>query len=204
VEFVTARVDQRTVTTPFGAEETLTSDLVPVDVDAVLFWLVWDPKRAVTDVEDYPRAISWVAQTTLRTAVGSMSLAELATRREQLDQELRAAIEEKTEAWGVTILSVEIRDILIPKELQDAMSKEAQAERARNARVILAEVERDMSEMYSAAAEVYHRDEIALQLRTMSLVSESVKDNGGVVVVPSSFSDGFNNPAAEWLKKLQP
>jgi regulator of protease activity HflC (stomatin/prohibitin superfamily) len=202
VEFVTVRVDQRTVATPFGAEETLTSDLVPVDVDAVLFWMVWDPQKACIEVEDYPRAVSWIAQTTMRNAVGSMSLAELATRRDQLDQELREVIEHKTEAWGITILSVEIRDILIPKELQDAMSKEAQAERERNARIILAEVEQDISEMFASAAEVYHKDEIALQLRTMSLVYESVRNNGGVVVVPSAFSDGFNNPAGELVKKM--
>jgi hypothetical protein len=195
VEFVAARVDQRTMATPFGAEETLTSDLVPVDVDAVLFWMVWDPRKACTEVEDYPRAVSWIAQTTMRNAVGSLSIAELATRRDQLDHELQAIIEQKTEIWGITIISVEIRDILIPKELQDAMSKEAQAERERNARVILAEIEQDISEMFSGAAGVYRRDELALQLRTMSLVYESVKSsNGGVVVLPSAFGDSFNTP----------
>jgi regulator of protease activity HflC (stomatin/prohibitin superfamily) len=188
VEFVTVCVDQRTMATPFGAEETLTSDLVPVDVDAVLFWMVWDPQKACTEVEDYPRAVSWIAQTTMRNAVGSLSIAELATRRDQLDRELQTIIEQKTEVWGITIISVEIRDILIPKELQDAMSKEAQAERERNARVILAEIEQDISEMFSGAAKVYSKDELALQLRTMSLVYESVKSsNGGVVVLPSAF-----------------
>jgi regulator of protease activity HflC (stomatin/prohibitin superfamily) len=202
VEFIAARVDQRTIATPFGAEETLTSDLVPVDVDAVLFWMVWDPQKACTEVEDYPRAVSWIAQTTMRNAVGSLSIAELATRRDQLDSELQAIIEQKTEAWGITIISVEIRDILIPKELQDAMSREAQAERERNARIILAEVEQDISEMFSGAAAAYRDDAIALQLRTMSLVYESVKDNGGVVVIPSSFSDSFNNPVGELMEKL--
>jgi hypothetical protein len=195
VEFVAVRVDQRTVATPFGAEETLTADLVPVDVDAVLFWMVWDPQKACTEVEDYPRAVSWIAQTTMRNAVGSLTIAELATRRDQLDHELQTIIEQKTEAWGVTIISVEIRDILIPKELQDAMSKEAQAERERNARVILAEIEQDISEMFAGAAHVYSHDELALQLRTMSLVYESVKaSNGGVVVLPSAFGDSFNTP----------
>jgi regulator of protease activity HflC (stomatin/prohibitin superfamily) len=203
VEFIAARVDQRTVATPFGAEETLTADLVPVDVDAVLFWMVWDPQKACTEVEDYPRAVSWIAQTTMRNAVGSLSLAELATRRDQLDHELQAIIAQKTEAWGITIISVEIRDILIPKELQDAMSKEAQAERERNARVILAEIEQDISEMFAGASAVYSKDELALQLRTMSLVYESVKDgNGGVVVLPSSFGDSFNSSAGEMVRKL--
>ena len=202
VEFVTAYVDQRMIATPFGAEETLTSDLVPVNVDAVLFWMVWDPQKACTEVEDYPAAVAWVAQTTMRNAVGSMSLAELATRREQLDRELKAIIEQKTENWGITILSVEIRDILVPKELQDSMSKEAQAERERNARIILAEIERDISEMYASASEIYKEDEIALQLRIMSLVFESVRDNGGLVVVPSSFSDSFNGSTADLLSKL--
>jgi regulator of protease activity HflC (stomatin/prohibitin superfamily) len=210
VEFVAARVDQRTMATPFGAEETLTSDLVPVDVDAVLFWMVWDPQKACTEVEDYPRAVSWIAQTTMRNAVGALSIAELACRRDQLDRELQTIIEQKTEAWGITIISVEIRDILIPKELQDAMSKEAQAERERNARMILAEIETDISEMFSGAAAIYSKDELALQLRTMSLVYESVKaSNGGVVVLPSSFGDSFNTstdapstPIADLAKKL--
>ncbi len=196
VEFVTAYVDQRIIATPFGAEETLTSDLVPVNVDAVLFWMVWDPQKACTEVENYPAAVAWVAQTTMRNAVGSLSLAELATRREQLDRELKEIIEQKTGNWGITILSVEIRDILVPKELQDSMSKEAQAERERNARVILAEIERDISEMYAGASEIYSKDETALQLRIMSLVYESVRNNGGLVVVPSSFSDSFNGSAA--------
>ncbi|MDR2109327.1 MAG: slipin family protein [Coriobacteriales bacterium] len=197
VEFIAARVDQRTMATPFGAEETLTADLVPVDVDAVLFWMVWNPQKACTEVEDYPRAVSWIAQTTMRNAVGSLSIAEVATRRDQLDHELQETIAQKTEAWGITIISVEIRDILIPKELQDSMSREAQAERERNARVILAEIEQDISEMFSGAAKVYSRDELALQLRTMSLVYESVKaGNGGVVVLPSSFGDSFNLPGS--------
>ena len=202
IEFITARVDQRTFATPFGAEETLTADLVPVNVDGVLFWMVWDPQKACTEVEDYPMAVSWIAQTTMRNAVGSLSIAELATRRDQLDKELQSLIEQKTEAWGITIISVEIRDILVPKELQNAMSKEAQAERERNARIILAEAEQDISAMFSSAATIYRQDEIALQLRTMSLVYESVKNNGGVVVVPSAFSDGFNNPAGDLVKKL--
>lgn len=202
IEFVAARVDQRTIATPFAAEETLTSDLVPVDVDAVLFWMVWDPRIACTEVEDYPNAVSWIAQTTMRDAVGRISLAEIATRRDQLDRELQKIIEEKTERWGITVISVEIRDIVIPKELQDAMSKEAQAERERNARVILAEVERDISEMFSGAADVYREDPVALQLRQMNLVYESAKDNGGVVIIPSSITESLSkNPLDGLLGK---
>lgn len=197
VEFVAARVDQRTIATPFSAEETLTNDLVPVDVDAVLFWMVWDPRKACTEVEDYPSAVSWVAQTTLRDAVGRITLAEMTARRDQLDLEMQKIIEQKTEAWGITVLSVEIRDIVIPKDLQDSMSKEAQAERERNARVILAEVERDISEMFSGAADVYREDPVALQLRQMNLVYESVKDNGGVVLIPSSITDSLNGNALD-------
>lgn len=191
LEFVAARVDQRTMATPFVAEETLTSDLVPVDVDAVLFWMVWDPRKACIEVENYSDAVSWVAQTTLRDAVGRITLAEMTARRDQLDLEMQRIIEEKTEVWGITVLGVEIRDIVIPKELQDAMSKEAQAERERNARVILAEVERDISEMFSGAADVYRDDPVALQLRQMNLVYESVKNNGGVVLIPSSITESF-------------
>ena len=197
VEFVAARVDQRTIATPFSAEETLTNDLVPVDVDAVLFWMVWDPRKACTEVEDYPSAVSWVAQTTLRDAVGRITLAEMTARRDQLDLEMQRIIEQKTEAWGITVLSVEIRDIVIPKDLQDSMSKEAQAERERNARVILAEVERDISEMFSGAADVYREDPVALQLRQMNLVYESVKDNGGVVLIPSSITDSLNGSSLD-------
>lgn len=199
MEFVAARVDQRTIATPFSAEETLTNDLVPVDVDAVLFWMVWDPRKACTEVEDYPSAVSWVAQTTMRDAVGRITLAEMTARRDQLDLEMQRIIEQKTEAWGITVLSVEIRDIVIPKDLQDAMSKEAQAERERNARVILAEVERDISEMFSGAADVYRDDPVALQLRQMNLVYESVKNNGGVVVIPSSITESLQGDSLRSL-----
>lgn len=195
VEFVAARVDQRTIATPFSAEETLTNDLVPVNIDAVLFWMVWDPRKACMEVEDYPSAISWVAQTTLRDAVGRVTLAEMIARRDQLDLEMQRIIERKTEAWGIAVLGVEIRDIVIPKELQDAMSKEAQAESERNARIVLAEVERDISEMFSGAADVYRDDPVALQLRQMNLVYESMKDNGGVMVIPSSIADSLKGDA---------
>ncbi len=193
VEHATAHVDQRMITTPFSAEEALTADLVPLDIDAVLFWMVWNPKDACVEVEDYASAIWWAAQTALRDAVGRINLAEVATRREQLDSEIKDILDEKTRTWGITVVSVEIRDIAIPKDLQDAMSKEAQAERERNARLLLAEIEKDISEMFVDAAAVYDQNDKALQLRTMNLIYESVKEKGGLVIAPSAFGEAFNN-----------
>lgn len=167
--------------------------MVPLDIDAVLFWMVWDPKSACVEVEDYSSAIWWAAQTALRDAVGRINLAEVATRREQIDEEIKSILDEKTNSWGITVVSVEIRDIAIPSDLQDAMSKEAQAERERNARLLLAEVEKDISEMFVDAASVYDKNDKALQLRTMNLIYESVKEKGGLVIAPSAFSEGFNN-----------
>ncbi len=152
VEHVAARVDQRMITTAFSAEEALTADLVPLGIDAVLFWLVWNPKDACVEVEDYSSAVWWAAQTALRDAVGRINLAEVATRRAQIDNEVKEILEEKTRNWGITVVSVEIRDIAVPPDLQDALSKEAQAERERNARLLLAEVEKDISEMFVEAA----------------------------------------------------
>jgi regulator of protease activity HflC (stomatin/prohibitin superfamily) len=202
VEHVTLCIDQRIIATPFVAEETLTADLVSVDVDAVLFWMAWDAKKACVEVENYPKAVAWSAQTALRDAIGRVNLAELATRRKQIDAQLQEILGEKTEPWGITIISVEIRDIIIPKELQNAMSKEAQAERERNARIILAEVEKDISEMFIEAAEVYDKNDRAMQLRTMNLIYESVKEKGGLVIAPSAFSEGFNN-IEDVVKKLR-
>jgi regulator of protease activity HflC (stomatin/prohibitin superfamily) len=205
IENVTLCIDQRIIATPFIAEETLTSDLVSVDVDAVLFWLVWDAKRACVEVENYPKAVAWSAQTALRDAIGRVNLAELATRRKQIDVQLQEILGEKTEPWGITIISVEIRDIIIPNELQNAMSKEAQAERERNARIILAEVEKDISEMFVEAAEIYDKNDRAMQLRTMNLIYESMKEKGGLVIAPSAFSEGFNNieGVTDVIKKLK-
>ena len=135
----------------------------------------------------------WAAQTALRDAVGRINLAEVATRRAQIDHEVKEILDEKTRTWGITVVSVEIRDIAIPPDLQDAMSKEAQAERERNARLLLAEIEKDISEMFVEAAEVYEGSDKALQLRTMSLIYESVKDKGGLVIAPSAFGEAFNN-----------
>lgn len=191
VEFYTLRIDQRVATTYFGAEETLTSDLVPINVDAVLFWMVWNAKNATVEVEDYAAAVSWIAQTAMRKAIGRATVAEVATRRDQLDEELKEVIEEKLNPWGITIIDVEIRDIVVPKELQAAMAMEAVAERKRNSRMVLAEAEKDISEMLMDASEVYAGDADAMKLRTMHLAYESVEHSGGTLVIPSAFSEGF-------------
>ena len=193
VDQTALRAYQRVVVTGFGAEETLTSDLVPINVDAVLFWMVWDAQKACLEVENYYNSVSLAAQTALRDAIGRATASEVAVRRNQLDEELQRVIEETTSLCGITILSVEIRDIIIPQGLQEVMSVEAQAEREKNARMLLAEVERDISEMLMDAAQVYEKSEVALRLRTMHLLYESVKGSGGTVVVPSAYSEGFND-----------
>ena len=191
VEFYTLRIDQRVATTYFGAEETLTSDLVPINVDAVLFWMVFSAKKACVEVEDYSAAVAWVAQTAMRKAIGRATVAEVAMRRDQLDAELKDAIEEKLSPWGIDIIDVEVRDIVVPKELQEAMAMEAVAERRKNARMVLAEAEKDISEMLKDASEVYAGDQDAMKLRTMHLAYESVEQSGGTLVIPSAFSEGF-------------
>ena len=193
VESASMSVDQRIITTSFTAEEALTSDLVPVDVDAVVFWMVWNAKTACMEVQDYPLAVAWAAQTALRDAIGRTELSDLATRRQQLDAELQKTLDEKSQDWGITVASVEIRNIIVPVELQDALSKEAQAEREKNARILLAEVEKDISEMFVEAAETYERNEKALHLRTLSAVAESTREKGGLVIAPSSIGDVFSN-----------
>ena len=193
VEQVACRVDLRTVATPFGAEMTLTSDLVPVDIDAVLFWMVWDPKAACTEVENYPAAVLYTAQTAMRDAIGRMSVAEVALSREQLDKEIKEIVEQECEPWGVAVLSVKVRDIVIPEDLQEVMSLEAQAEREKNARLVLAGAEQEISEMIASSSAAYEDNESALKVRTMHLLYESIKKSGGTVVtVPSALSDGLN------------
>lgn len=189
LESASMSVDQRIITTSFTAEEALTADLVPVDVDAVIFWMVWNAKKACTEVQDYPVAIAWSAQTALRDAIGRTELGDLAFRRKQLDAELQGTLDEKSQDWGITVVSVEIRNIIVPSDLQDALSKEAQADRERNARIALAEAEKDISELLVEAAEVYERNEKALQLRTLGVVAESTKERGGLVIAPSSIGD---------------
>ena len=200
-EFCTLRVDQRMNATPFGAEEALTSDLVPLDVDAVLFWVIWDPEKACTEVQDCHFAVALSAQTALRDAIGRASLQNVVMRRHQLDQELREAVEQKVSDWGISIVSVEVRDLIIPKELQGVMSFEAQAECRKNARITLMEAEKDLSAILDDVAQTYSHDDIALSLRKMHLTYEGMQDNEGTLVVPSAYSDGFNvKPGDEQVK----
>ena len=200
IEQNTMRVDTRVRVTTFGAKETLTADLVPLDVNAVLFWHVWDAKAACTEVGDFTHAVELAAQTALRDAIGRAGAAEVAIRREQLDRELKRVLEEKVAAWGVTILSVEVRDILLPKELQDVMSLEAQAEQRKKARIILMEAEQDICEMMDDMGDTYAKNDAALRLRAMHLLYESVRETGGTVVVPSSFSEGFGDVLGDAAK----
>lgn len=203
VDSVTIVIDQRISAISYSAEQVLTADLVPVDLDAVVFWMVWDVKKACLAVENYERLAALVAQTALRDAIGQVEIAELSLQRAYIDKELKKKIEEKTEQWGVTIIDVEIRDIRIPQELQNAMSAEAQAQQERNARVVLAEVEKDISDMFIEAAKAYRKDDLALQLRMMNLVNESVKEGGNMVVVPSPYAQGFTGDIASALKRKQ-
>lgn len=193
IESNAMRVDDRVRVTTFGAEETLTSDLVPLDVDAVLFWVVWNAEKACTEVGDFTRAVEMSAQTALRDAIGRGSAAEVAIRRNQLDREIKDALAQKVDAWGISVLSVEVRDIVLPRDLQDVMSLEAQAEQRKKARIILMEAEQDISEMLDEVGQNYDENDAALRLRAMHLLYESVRETGGTVVVPSSFSEGFGD-----------
>lgn len=191
-EYAAMYVDHRIMADSFSAEEALTADLVPVDVDAILFWMVWDAEKACLEVENYPKAVLWSAQTAMRDAIGQINLADLSMRRKQIDHELEQALAAKCEQWGITVLSVEIRDISIPRELQHALSREAQAQKERDARIILAEVEKDISEMFVEAADVYDRNPRAMELRAMNLAYEGARDAKSVLLAPSALADGFN------------
>ncbi|MHC5009377.1 MAG: slipin family protein [Planctomycetota bacterium] len=191
IERVVKRVDQRVMTTSFLAEQALSKDTVPVNVDAVLFWHVWDAKMATLEVADYQAAVSWAAQTTLRDMIGRTMLAALLSEREQLDAQLREAIDAKTEPWGITVQSVEIRDVVIPESLQDAMSRQAQAERERQARVILGLAENEIAENFVQAAAKYDASPAGLHLRAMNILYESLKEEGTMVIVPSSALDSM-------------
>ena len=182
-------IDHRVMVTPFSAEKTLTKDTVPVDVDAVLFWVVWDAEKAALEVKDYQSAIAWAAQTALRDIIGRMMLADILIGRSAIDEELQRIIDERTTPWGVTVNSVEIRDIVIPQDLEDAMSRQAQAERERQARVILGDSERQIAEKFSEAARAYANDPTALHLRAMNMLYEGLKQNATIVLVPSTAVD---------------
>lgn len=186
VETIPSWVDHRVMVTPFSAEKTLTTDTVPINVDAVLFWMVWDAQKAALEVEDYREAIAWAAQTALRDMIGKMYLADILVGREKIDAELQKIIDERTTSWGVAVQSVEIRDVVIPAALEDAMSRQAQAERERQARVILGESERQIAESFRAAAEIYGSNQTALHLRAMNMLFEGLKERGALVIVPST------------------
>ncbi|MCI8469163.1 MAG: slipin family protein [Eggerthellaceae bacterium] len=195
IESNTLRVDTRTRVTTFGAEETLTSDLVPMDVNAVLFWHVWDAHAACTEVGDFTCAVELAAQTALRGAIGRATAAEVAIRREQLDRELKRVLADKVAPWGVTILSVEVRDILLPPELQEVMSLEAQAEQRKKARIILMEAEQDIFELLAEMEDLVGGEEAVTRLRAMHLLNESLREGEGTVLVPSALADAFGGDA---------
>jgi regulator of protease activity HflC (stomatin/prohibitin superfamily) len=182
-------IDTRVITASFKAEKTLTKDTVPVDVDAVLFWKVIDPKKAALDVADYQSAISWASQTALRDVIGKTMLSDMLEGREKISNELQKIIDERTEPWGINVISVEVKDVLIPPALEDAMSMQAQAERERQARVILGDSERQVAEKFEEAARTYTNNPVALHLRAMNMLYEGLKQNSTIVIVPSSAID---------------
>ena len=170
----------------------LTKDTVPVDVDAVLFWVVWDAQKAALEVEDYRAAIAWASQTALREIIGQMNLAEILIGRAAMDAQLQKIIDERTTPWGITVQSVEIRDVIIPQGLEDAMSQQAQAERERQSRVILGEAEMQVAASFAEAAKAYVDNPTALHLRAMNMLFEGLKEKGALVIVPSSAVDSMN------------
>jgi len=192
VDVIAKWIDHRVMVTPFNAEKTLTKDTVPVDVDAVLFWMVWDAEKAALEVADYFSAIAWAAQTALREVIGQMSLADILVGRAKMDDELQKIIDERTNPWGVTVQSVEIRDVIIPQDLEDAMSRQAQAERERQARVILGESEKQIAASFADASKAYINNPTALHLRAMNMLFEGLKEKGALVIVPSSAVDTMN------------
>ena len=202
VDTIPSWIDHRVMVSPFSAEKTLTKDTVPVDVDAVLFWVVWDAEKAALEVKDYQTAIAWSAQTALRDIIGRMMLADILTGRSAIDSELQHIIDERTTPWGVTVQSVEIRDIVIPPGLEDAMSRQAQAERERQARVILGESEKQIAASFSEASQAYIDNPTALHLRAMNMLFEGLKEKGALVIVPSSAVDTMNLGAMSGMVSL--
>jgi regulator of protease activity HflC (stomatin/prohibitin superfamily) len=186
VDSASSWIDQRTITTSFAAEQTLTSDTVPVNVDAVLFWMVHDAQKAALEVQDYTQAISWAAQTALRDIIGRTTLTDLLRGRERIEAELQQLIDQRSNPWGVTVSSVEMRDVVIPGALQDAMSREAQAAREKQARIILGQAEMEIANSFREAAKSYHGDPTALHLRAMNMLYEGLKEKGALMLIPSS------------------
>jgi regulator of protease activity HflC (stomatin/prohibitin superfamily) len=186
VDRVSSWIDQRTITTTFAAEQTLTSDTVPVSVDAVLFWMVHDAQKAALEVQDYAQAVSWAAQTALRDIIGRTDLTDLLRGRERIEDELQKLIDQRSNPWGVTVSSVEMRDVVIPAALQDAMSREAQAAREKQARIILGQAEMEIAHSFEEAAKSYQHNPTALHLRAMNMLYEGLKEKGALMLVPSS------------------
>jgi regulator of protease activity HflC (stomatin/prohibitin superfamily) len=192
LQSVTRIIDTRVITSTFKAEQTITADTVPVDVDAVLFWHVLDAEKAVLEVQAYDQAVGWAAQTALRDVIGRSTLADILSGREKIDSVLRTIIDSRTEPWGIRVESVEIRDVVIPAALQDAMSRQAQAERERQARIILAESETQVAARFMEAAHLYEQSPTALHLRAMNMLYEGMKDKGSMIIVPSSALETMN------------
>jgi regulator of protease activity HflC (stomatin/prohibitin superfamily) len=186
IDGVNTWIDQRTITTSFAAEQTLTSDTVPVNVDAVLFWMVHDAQKAALEVQDYSQAVSWAAQTALRDIIGRTTLTDLLRGRERIEAELQQLIDQRSNPWGVTVQSVEMRDVVIPGALQDAMSREAQAAREKQARIILGQAEMEIAHSFQEAAKSYHANPTALHLRAMNMLYEGLKEKGALMLIPSS------------------
>jgi len=202
IESVVRSVDMRIRSTDFSSESTLTKDTVPVNVDAICFWMVWDAKKAILEVENFYLAIILSAQTALRDIIGTHELAELLTHREKLGKRLQEILDEKTNPWGITVQSVEIRDIIIPKDLEDAMSKQAQAERERQARIILGTAETEIAEKFAQAAKQYESNPGAMHLRGMNMLFEGLKEKGSMIIVPSSALETMNLGAIGGLAAL--
>jgi len=186
IDTFAAWIDQRIITTSFAAEQTLTADTVPVNVDAVLFWVVYDAEKAALEVQNYMQAVAWAAQTALRDIIGRTSLTDLLRGRERIEEELQKLIDERSNPWGITVQSVEMRDVVIPDALQDAMSREAQAAREKAARVILGEAERDIAHLFQEAAASYQENPTALHLRAMNMLYEGLKEKGALMLIPST------------------
>ena len=194
IDRVGYHIDQRIRTTAFGAESCLTKDTVPVDVDAIAFWVVYDAERAALEVQDYQQAVTLAAQTALRDAIGKHDLAELIQSRKELGHGLQEALDRKMHDWGIQVQSVEIRDVVIPKALEEAMSRQAQAERERQARIILGTAETQIASKFVEAAELYAENPVALNLRAMNMLYESIVKRGSLMVVPSGLADSLNLP----------
>ena len=186
LETLSAFVDQRTRVANVTAESTLTRDTVPVNVDAIVFWMVWSAEKAILEVEDFLQAVQMSAQTALRESIGRHELSQMITERETLGRELQRILDEKTNPWGITVQSVEVRDVRIPQGLEDAMSRQAQAERERQARIILGQAETEISDKFVQAAAAYNENPTALHLRAMNMLYEAIKERGSMVIVPSS------------------